>query len=283
MKTYIVIPAYNEAEFIGQTLQSLVNQTVLPSKLVVVNDRSTDDTVKIITAFTQKYDFISLVHTFSTVEGHEPGSKVINAFNQGLSKLDQEYDIICKFDADLIFPNNYLETIIGHFQEDSKTGMAGGFCTIERKQQWELERLTGKDHLRGALKAYRKECFFQIGKLKPHMGWDTADELLAQFHGWVIKTNENLLVKHLKPTGASYAASPGYKQGEAFYRLRYGFPITAIASAKLAFLKKDTKLFRDYLAGYFKAKKEKQPFLVSEEEGRFIRSLRRQKMLDKLF
>ena len=283
MKTYIVIPAYNEAEFIGKTLQSLVNQTVLPAKIVVVNDRSTDDTAKIITSFAQKYNFISLVNTTSTVEGHSPGSKVINAFNQGLSTLDSDYDIICKFDADLIFPNNYLEAIIDRFREDSQTGMAGGFCTIEKNRQWELERLTGKDHLRGALKAYRKECFFQIGKLKPHMGWDTVDELLAQYHGWKISTNESLLVKHLKPTGASYTPSAGYKQGEAFYRLRYGLPITLIASAKLAFLKKNLPLFKDYLSGYFKAQKEKQPFLVSEEEGRFIRSLRRKKMLGKLF
>ncbi|HSJ11439.1 MAG TPA: glycosyltransferase family 2 protein [Gillisia sp.] len=283
MKTYIVIPAYNEAEFIGETLQSLVNQTVLPSRIVVVNDRSTDDTAKIISSFTNKYDFISMVHTTSTIEGHAPGSKVINAFNQGLSTLDNDFDLICKFDADLIFPPNYIETIFEHFQEDPKTGMAGGFCTIERNGIWEPERLTGKDHLRGALKAYRKECFFQIGKLKPHMGWDTVDELLAQYHGWKISTNEQLLVKHLKPTGASYSAKAGYRQGEAFYRLRYGFLISLIASAKLAFLKKDMTLFKEYISGYFRAQNEKQPFLVSAEEGRFIRNLRRKKMLGKLF
>ena len=283
MKTYIIIPAYNEAEFIGQTLQSLVNQNVLPAKIVVVNDRSTDDTEKIINSFTQKYDFISLVNTTSTVKGHAPGSKVITAFNQGLSTLDNDFDIICKFDADLIFPHDYLETIIAHFQKDSQIGMAGGFCTIEKNQIWVPERLTGKDHIRGALKAYRKECFNQIGKLKPHMGWDTVDELLAQYHGWKIKTNEKLLVKHLKHTGASYNRKTGYMQGEAFYKLRYGLLISLIASAKLAFLKKDLSLFKDYLWGYFKAQKEKRPFLVSKEEGRFIRNLRRKKMMGKLF
>ena len=283
MKTYIIIPAYNEAEFIGETLRSLLNQTVLPSRIVVVNDRSTDDTAKIISSFTNKYEFISLVHTTSTIEGHAPGSKVINAFNQGLSTLDNDFDIICKFDADLIFPPDYIETIIDQFEEDPTTGMAGGFCTLERNGIWEPERLTGKDHIRGALKAYRKECFFQIGKLKPNMGWDTVDELLAQYHGWKIRTNQQLLVKHLKPTGASYTAKAGIKQGEAFYRLRYGLFISLIASAKLAFLKKDFTLFREYLSGYFKAHKQKQPFLVSEEEGRFIRKLRWRKMREKLF
>ncbi|MGM1057209.1 MAG: glycosyltransferase [Bacteroidota bacterium] len=281
MKLYIVIPAFNEAQFIGKTLQSLVAQTRLPDKIVVVNDQSTDSTEKIILDFAEKHDFISLVNTTSQGE-HSPGSKIIRTFNQGYKILDEDYDIICKFDADLIFPENYLESIINMFKADASTGMAGGFCSILKNGHWVLENLTDKDHIRGALKAYRKECFLEIGKLRPAMGWDTADELLAQFHGWKIQTDPELRVKHLKPTGSSYKIASKYKQGEAFYRLRYGFFITVIASAKLAYLKRNFGFFKDYLSGYFKAKKEKQPFLVSEEEGRFIRNLRWQKMRSKI-
>lgn len=281
MKLYIVIPAYNEAEFIGETLRSLVAQTRLPAKIVVVNDQSTDSTKEIILDFAEKHDFISLVNTTSEGE-HSPGGKVIRTFNQGYKTLDDDYDIICKFDADLVFPENYLERIIDIFEADASTGMAGGFCTVFKNGNWVLENLTDTDHIRGALKAYRKECFLEIGKLRPAMGWDTADELLAQFHRWNIKTDTKLRVKHLKPTGASYNTTSKYKQGEAFYRLRYGFFITLIASAKLAYLKRNFGLFRDYLSGYFKAKKEKQPFLVSQEEGRFIRNLRWRKMRSKI-
>lgn len=282
MRIYIVIPAHNEAAFIGKTLESLVRQTYLPEKLVVVDDQSTDNTAEIIEKYGQKHPFIKLKRITSH-ESHLPGSKVIEAFNQGYAELDDNYDIICKFDADLIFPQNYLKTIVGIFKSEPKAGLAGGFCTVEKQGEWLPEGLTGKDHLRGALKAYRKECFLQIGKLKPAMGWDTADELLAQYHGWEIKTDPELLVKHLKPTGKNYNKTSKFKQGEAFYRLRYGFPITVIASAKLALLKKKPGFFADYLRGYLKAKKEKRPFLVSEEEGRFIRDLRWKKMREKLF
>lgn len=281
MKIYIVIPAYNEASFIGQTIQSLVDQTLRPEKLVIVNDNSSDETARIVSALAEKFSFISLISTTSAEEEHSPGSKVIKAFNEGLKTLDLNYDIICKFDADLIFPENYLEVISEHFQKNSQIGMVGGFCTIEKDGKWVKENLTGKDHIRGALKAYRKECFFQIGKLKCAMGWDTADELIAQYYGWKITTVEELRVKHLKPTGASYTERSGHRQGESFYRLRYGLPITLIASAKLAFLKKDLSMFFDYLNGYRKAKKENQPFLVSEDEGRFIRRLRWQKIKGK--
>lgn len=282
MKVYIVIPAHNEEDNIQKTLESLVDQTVKAHKIVVVDDQSTDDTANIVKEFSEQYPIISLIRTRSSNK-HLPGSKVVNAFNKGLESLDEDYDIICKFDADLIFPNNYLEQIIFHFEEDKEVGMAGGFCSIKRNGGWELENLTSKDHLRGALKAYRKDCFLAIGKLKPAMGWDTADELLARYHGWKIKTDETLRVKHLKTTGGTYNKLAKYKQGEAFYRLRYGLSITLIASAKLSYLKKDASLFRDYVRGYFLAKKEKQPFLVSEEEGRFIRKFRFKNMLSKIF
>ncbi|MCM4160480.1 glycosyltransferase family 2 protein [Antarcticibacterium flavum] len=282
MRIYIVIPAHNEEAFIGQTLDSLINQSVLPTKIVVVDDQSTDGTHETAASYAENYDFITVLSTTTKGE-HLPGSKVVNAFCKGLESLDENYDIICKFDADLIFPVNYLEKITHYFSEDPAVGMAGGFCTVEENGNWKLENLTSKDHIRGALKAYRKECFQDIGKLKPAMGWDTVDELLAQFHGWKVVTIEDLLVKHLKATGGNYNKAAKYKQGAAFYRLRYGFLITAIASTKLSLKKGKPALLQDYLIGFFKAKKEKQPFLVTSEEGRFIRNLRWKKMLKKVF
>lgn len=282
MNYFIIIPAYNEENFIALTLQSLVEQTVLPSKIVVVNDNSTDRTPEIISEFIHKYPFITLVNTTSETI-HLPGSKVINAFNKGLESVDDNFDFIVKADADLIFPSHYFETLIKHFHSDEKIGMAGGFCYIEKKGEWVLENLTDKDHIRGALKAYRKETFKQIGGLKPAMGWDTVDELLCKFYHWKIKTDETLHVKHLKTTGANYNQTARYKQGEAFYTLGYGFWITAIASAKLALRKKKPLLFLDYMNGFWKAKWAKKPLLVSKEQAKFIRAYRWKKMRAKLF
>jgi glycosyltransferase involved in cell wall biosynthesis len=282
MDYYIVIPAHNEEAFIALTLQSLINQTVLPKKVVVVNDNSTDKTAEIVLAFAKENPFISLVNKTSEAI-HLPGSKVIQAFHKGFETLDDQYDIIVKLDADLILPNNYFETIIQHFEKDPKIGMAGGFAYIEKNGEWILENLTDKDHIRGAFKAYRKECFLQIGNLKPAMGWDTVDELLSKFNNWKVVTDTSLIVKHLKPTGANYNKTARYKQGEAFYTLGYGFLITAIASAKLAMLKKKPLLFIDYIKGFWKAKSSQIPLLVTKEQAKFIRHYRLQKMKEKLF
>jgi len=281
MNYYLIIPAYNEEKFIALTLQSIVNQTVLPKKVVVVNDNSTDQTAKIVAEFVTKNPYISLINTTSK-SIHLPGSKVVNAFNKGLETIDNQYDFIVKLDADLILPTNYFETIINHFKSDSQIGMAGGFAYIEKMNDWILENLTDKDHIRGAFKAYKKECFEQIGGLKPEMGWDTVDELLSKFYGWKVITDETLKVKHLKPTGANYNVSARYKQGEAFYSLGYGFFITAIAATKLSLLKKKPSLFLDYMKGFFKAKFSNKPMLVTSKQAKFIRKYRLKKMLQKI-
>lgn len=281
MDFYIVIPAHNEAAYLAQTLQSLVEQTLLPKKITIVNDASTDGTQDIIEQFSEKHAFIEGIF-FNSKKQHEPGSKVINAFYKGFETLDTDFDILCKFDADLIFPKNYLEKIASCFAENPSCGMAGGFCYIEKEGEWVLENLTNKDHIRGALKAYRKKCFKQIGGLRKTMGWDTVDELLAQYHGWQVLTDASLHVKHLKPTGKSYSKAVKYKQGQAFYKMRYGFWLTAIASAKLAFLKKNLRFFLNCMKGYQKAKGEKAAFMVSEKEGQYIRKLRWKNIKKKL-
>ncbi len=280
MVIYIIIPAHNEDDYIAKTLESLSKQTLLASQVVVVNDHSTDYTQEIAEDYASKYPWISVLNSKSS-KAHLPGSKIINAFNKGLKTLDDAYDIICKFDADLIFPENYLEQIATHFKSNPKLGMASGFCYIEKDNNWALENLTNKDHIRGALKAYRKDCFTQIGQLKPSMGWDTIDELLAKYHGWEILTDESLHVKHLKPTGQSYNKASKYLQGEAMYKMRYGFWITLISALKLAYKKGSFRLFKDYMSGYFKAKSNKIEFLVSKDEGEFIRKLRWKGILGK--
>jgi len=273
MRIYIVIPCHNEADFIGQTLTSLVEQTKVATQIVVVNDQSTDESAAIVATFAKAHPYISLVNTTSST-AHLPGSKVIRAFQKGADTLDDAYDVLCKFDADLIFPTNYLETIARHFEQNSKIGMVGGFCYVEKNGNWSLENLTNKDHIRGALKAYRKACFKAIGGLKAAMGWDTIDELLAQYHDWHIKTNEDLHVQHLKPTGMTYNTAAKWKQGEAFYGMRYGFALTAIAAFKLALRKKKIRYFFDCIEGYFRAKQAQKPYLITSEEGTFVRAHR---------
>ena len=101
------------------------------------------------------------------------------------------------------------------------------------------------------------------------------DTLLAQFHGWTIKTDKTLHIKHLKPTGRSYTSKSKYLQGEALYKMRYGLPLTLLTALKSALNKKSGTYLINTITGYFKAKRNKHIApMVSEKEGRFIRQLR---------
>ncbi|GGE33389.1 glycosyl transferase family 2 [Psychroflexus planctonicus] len=279
----IIIPAHNEGKCIGLCLQSLVEQTYTASEIIVVNDNSTDDTAKMVEEFSKRYAFIQLVNLQSSNK-HEPGSKIINAFYKGFQNIKKEYDIICKFDADLIFPKNYLFEVNQAFQKNAKLGMFAGFCYVEDTSgNWKKEKLTNNDHIRGPIKAYRKECFKAIGGLKKEMGWDTVDELLARYYGWQTQTDENLKVKHLKPTGKLYQSTLAKRYGKALYKMDHGFILSFLSLLKLALLKKQIFFFIKGILSYVNSALFQKPKkMVNASEGKFIRNYR-WKMIMKKF
>ena len=282
MNYYIVIPAHNEEAYLADTLNSILRQSLPPKKVIVVNDNSSDDTEAIINEFLNLSARIQKLNVASS-DQHMPGSKVISAFHKGFELLDADYDFIVKLDADVILPDNYFERIAYIFKGNPKVGIAGGFIYEQvASNNWVLHHPMNKNHVRGAIKSYSKACFKAIDGLKNAMGWDTLDELLAQYHDFEIFTDDTLHVKHLRPTGNAYDSKAKLLQGKAMYTMRYGFWITCIASLKMAWKQKNRKTFFANMYGFFAARKDREPFLVTSKEGRFIRRLRWQGIKQKL-
>lgn len=281
MNYSLIIPSYNEAAYLPAFIESLAAQTLQPSYALIVDDNSTDATAQIVARYTEQYPWLHYVRHESN-DQHAPGSKVINAFNFGLAQNPITTELIGKIDADLIFPASYFETLTQAFTSSPRLGLAGGFCYIPEGDDWMLENLTNSDHVRGALKLYRKTAFEQIHGLDAAMGWDTADEIKLLYHGWQVQTYSQLHVKHCKPTGASYTREARKKQGKAFYRLGYGLPLTCIASLKLALRKKQPLLLLDYLKGYWESANAQENQLVTEDQAAFMRRYRWRKIRSKL-
>lgn len=282
MDYYIIIPAHNEESFLADTLNSVQQQSLPPKKVVVVNDNSTDGTESIIDDFVKDNPLFEKLNSTSSTD-HLPGRKVINAFNKALETLDETYDFLVKLDADIILPETYFEKIAEIFKTQAEVGIAGGFAyEKDSNGTWELNHPMNKDHVRGAFKAYSKACFTAINGLRNAIGWDTVDELLAQYHGFKIFTEETLKVKHLRPTGKAYNKKARLLQGEAMYTMGYGIVLSSIASLKMAMKQQDPNVFFHNLKGFFKAKKNKKPYLISEKEVKFIRRLRWKNIGNKL-
>ena len=211
MNIYIIIPVFNEEKYLQESIDSIVKQTFLPKKLLLVNDNSTDSSENILKKYCNKFSWIECINIKSN-QAHIPGEKVIRGFYKGLEKIDSNYDMLCKFDSDIVLPENYLESIINIFNSDPKVGIAGGNLYIKKKNNWVYEKISSKNHVRGPIKSYRKKCFEDIQGLRKSIGWDTVDVLIAQYHGWKIKTDKSLIVKHLKPTGANYIYNSKFLQ-----------------------------------------------------------------------
>ena len=77
----LITPAKDEAAFIEQTIKSVIGQTVLPLKWVIVSDGSTDDTDDIVRRYAAQYEWIELVRMPLRDERHFAGK--VGAFNAG--------------------------------------------------------------------------------------------------------------------------------------------------------------------------------------------------------
>lgn len=294
MKFLLIIPTHNEEKNILFTLKSLQQQTFQDFFCVIVNDGSTDKTKEIVE------EFIS--HQLSTVNyqlqnldfsQHEPGAKVVRTFNKGLESVDlKDFDVICKFDADIIFPSDYLMKLNAIYETNPKAGMVSGLVKIKKsifenklafdfkdeKHQWKFENLSSKNHVRGPIKSYRKECFLEMNGLRPVLGWDNIDVMLAKKNGWEILTIKDLWVKHLRPTAFQYKNQKAEKLGEYFYNIGLNLPLTMISSAKSSLKNRSFSEFFTTMKSYLKQKGERK---LSDEEIKFIRTLRWNEMFRK--
>ncbi|MFD2101687.1 glycosyltransferase family 2 protein [Flagellimonas iocasae] len=272
MRISIVIPAHNEASYLKDCLDSFVAQTHRPDEVIIVDDNSSDETFQIASEFAQSHDWIKAVQR-NSVDEHIPGKKVVDTFNFGLQHASA-YNLIGKFDADIILPTNYFEAILNRFQSNWKLGMCSGLLYIQKNNDWVYENIADKTHIRGPIKMYHKACFDKIGGLRPGVGWDTVDVLLAQYHDFDTQTVPELQVKHLRPTGHGYSSKSYLSKGEAMYKMRYGIVLTKIAALKMAWQARSIRLYLQAVFGYLKAFFQRQPRYVSKGEGKFIRAYR---------
>lgn len=273
MRFLIIIPAHNEEDNLSFTLDSLQKQSHRDFKVVVVNDGSTDHTPEVIRKYTEtdtRFETINLQKS-----EHQPGSKVVNAFKNGLkTQTADEFDVICKFDADIILPEIYLETIGKAFADNPHYGLVGGLLYIEKDGNWVYEGNSNKHHVRGPMKAYRRECFMQIGGLRETLGWDNIDSILLDNLGWKEVVISELHVKLIKVKGADYTIRPADYYGRYFYFLGLNRVLAYIASSKEAMKSKSLSFFFEIIRSYESCRSAKLELKITKEEQKAVNDQR---------
>lgn len=118
---YTFMPVRNCKSNIGDVLSSLINQTLPPKKIIIVDDGSTDGTSDILEEFRKENpDIIKVITTGSTTRDY---SRIVKLWNMCIQR---GYDYHMVAAGDTVFENEYAETIIAEMDKDSNTVVASG-------------------------------------------------------------------------------------------------------------------------------------------------------------
>jgi glycosyltransferase involved in cell wall biosynthesis len=220
LKYALVTPARNEAQFIEQTIQAVVGQTVLPAVWIIVSDGSTDGTDEIVTRYLKDHSWMRLVRMPERRDRHF-GAKV-HCFNAGLETVSlRDYEIVGNLDADITFDPEYLAFLLRKFAGDPRLGVAGT-PFVEGNETYDY-RYTNIEHVSGACQLFRRQCFEDIGGYVPIKGGgvDWVAVTTARMKGWKTRTFTEKVCHHHRPMGTANAnkAAAFIKLGQQDYYL----------------------------------------------------------------
>jgi poly-beta-1,6-N-acetyl-D-glucosamine synthase len=184
MKYVLITPARNEERFIAKTLDSMVVQTLLPQRWVIVDDGSTDRTAEVVRPYSKSFPWIELVQRDQRMDRSFAGK--VHAFNVGLERVSSlTFDVIGNLDADLSFDPEYLEFLMQKFSDNSRLGVAGT-PFLEDGYDSARDSFEGENHVAGGCQLFRRQCFEEIGGYIANAagGVDWIAVTTARMKGW---------------------------------------------------------------------------------------------------
>ncbi len=222
----LITPARNEEAFLERTIESMIAQTVLPAKWVIVDDGSTDKTPEIVSRYLPHHPWIEMVQMPQRRDRSFAGK--VQAFNAGFEKVkDIRYDIVGNLDGDISFEKDHLAFLLRKFSENPRLGVAG---TVFREEGYDSEKdsFEGHKHVSGQCQLFRRQCWEEIGGYIPHRagGIDWMAVTTARMMGWTTESFRERSFLHYRHLGTAERSivSSLFSYGEKDYYLG-GHPI----------------------------------------------------------
>lgn len=179
VKVSVVIPCYNQALYVSEAIESVLNQTFPNIEIVIVNDGSSDNSSTIIETFSKKYSNIHFIN-------NEENQGVIYARNLAIEKATGEY--ILPLDGDDIIEPTYIEKAVKILDTDPEVGIV--YCKAKlfgsKNEYWGLPEFNKDKFLKNncifCSALFRKTDFIRAGKYKTYMKYGFEDwELWISF------------------------------------------------------------------------------------------------------
>jgi biofilm PGA synthesis N-glycosyltransferase PgaC len=166
----LIVPAYNEEMVIVQALKSLLQLDYPHYEIIVVDDGSSDDTLKNASRLAGEYGRCQV-----RVTTKKNGGKA-SALNAGLALA--EHPIVLCMDADARLEPQTIKVAIAHFRDPSVGAVAGNVKVVNRRNLW--TRLQALEYIEGLNMARRAQGFLNAINIVPGpIGLFRRDVLIA--------------------------------------------------------------------------------------------------------
>lgn len=177
-----VIAAYNAEKYIAKVLNSVLEQTMLPDEIIIVNDGSKDNTLRILREYPKKLNN-NLRKKFRNVKGY----KIIDQKNKGPAGASNaaieaaKGEIIISVDSDAILDKEFIEKAVDVLKKHNTVGVVGGYIRTANPEnfwakmmgydlEYRYDHIGGRgvekaivEHVSPNNTAYRKEIFKKVG------------------------------------------------------------------------------------------------------------------------
>jgi poly-beta-1,6-N-acetyl-D-glucosamine synthase len=201
----VLTAAYNEQDYIEETIRSVLGQTLRPRVWLVISDGSTDSTDEIVRRYSEIYPFIRLLQRGKSAK-RSFASKVY-ALRAGLEQLGRiETEFIAHLDADISLESSYFKEVLDRFHNDPQLGIGGGWYAEAVKGTFGIAPGNCRESVPGCIQVFRRRCYEDIdGGLLPieYGGEDWYAEIMARKAGWRVQSFPELVVRHLRETGTA--------------------------------------------------------------------------------
>jgi glycosyltransferase involved in cell wall biosynthesis len=274
MKYILITAARNEELFITKTLDSVVTQTALPERWIIIDDGSTDRTAEIVESYTKRHPWIQLLRRPRRVDRNFAGK--VQAVTAGLDQARSlEFEIIGNLDADISFEPDYMEFLLQNLSEDGELGVAGTPFTQDGGYDSARDSFEGDNYVAGPCQLFRYRCFQEIGGYVPNPagGVDWIAVMTARMKGWKVRAFPEKRFHHYRTMGTAGRGTLGalFSYGEKDYYLG-GSPVWQLFRVAYRMGKKPVLLGGlALLLGYVWAALRRVNRVVSPELMRFHR------------
>ena len=218
----IIVPCYNQAQYLDEALQSLLNQTFTDWECIIVNDGSTDTTEGVALKWETKDPRFTYIY--------QENGGVSSARNLGIEKAKAEF--ILTLDADDKYEASFLEKAMTVLVDNPEIGIVsswGRYFTNEKQLQ--IYKLMGKSTVDFLFQnaaigtsLFRKVCWEQVGGYdeNPENGledWEFYLRVCAL--GWNVHIIEEVLFFYRQhETSRTVAVNKKYNQAKKYLYIK---------------------------------------------------------------